>query len=101
MTCTRPHEDPEWEKGGGIPEFLCRECHPELATQGSAARPVTVTVSAPKEDWQLRNERAAQARLADRKAKNAASLAKLKEKRAGQKYDRKNKVWVADAADGC
>jgi hypothetical protein len=28
------------------------------------------------------------------KAKNAAGLARLKEKHAGQKYDRKTKTWV-------
>lgn len=27
LACNRPHSDPDYD---GIPEFLCRECHPEL-----------------------------------------------------------------------
>jgi|ERR1035437_1300282 hypothetical protein len=34
-----------------------------------------------------------------KKAKNARGLAALKEKHAGQKYDRKNKVWVKVVED--
>lgn len=39
MSCTRPHTDPEYVADGGLPEFLCRECHPEYnATPESNAK---------------------------------------------------------------
>lgn len=47
-----------------------------------------------EEEWQRRNRLAAEARIAAKKAKNAAALARLKEQHAGERYDRKRKIWV-------
>jgi hypothetical protein len=80
-----------------IPEFLIISAADRLAAwQGIK---VTHPFFAAKDDaWRReQNVRKAEA-LQDRRTKNAAALARLKEAHAGQKYNRKLKRWVADEA---
>ena len=47
-----------------------------------------------EEAWRVREKERRELIAAEIKAKNARGLERMKEKHAGQKYDRKLKIWV-------
>ena len=67
----------------------------EERKQAWVGRTVTSQFHTDTEDaWRVREQARRDLITAEIKAKNARGLAAMKEKHAGQKYDRKNKVWV-------
>lgn len=54
----------------------------------------TPAVVAAKEEWERREEVIREQKAAERKAKNARGLAKVRAKHPGERYDRKRKIWV-------
>ena len=75
-----------------IPEFL--KLTPEQRKAAWVGFKHTDPRGGTVEEWKLRADEARERRAAEKKRKNAEGLAKLKEKHAHERYDRKNKCWV-------
>jgi hypothetical protein len=100
--CPIPHD------ADGLPQFLCRICHPNLGDGRKRRSDVAAAVvNEPTRDFRIPKGMSTEegnAMLANRQRaqqeKSAEALAALKAKHEGEFYDKKLKAWLPLAAKG-